>query len=189
MYAGLHIPNTLACYAIPFPLIHVQLLLIAFQLPGGSTSRGSAQILHPFYQALDILFASASARRLVCFLACGLDRKPHRLKHRPHQCTRRLAIWPTIQIEVAGRVLKEPVGASVCKFVSVCISVVRRRTYQSGRTSVTVRIYGLVVSTNSLKITHSGCVSRPHDGCSATTYHNSSISKPNPRGNNPPDCP
>jgi hypothetical protein len=30
-------------------------------------------------------------------------------------------------------------------------------------------MYGLVVSTNSLKRTHSGCVSRPHEGCNDTT--------------------
>jgi hypothetical protein len=153
-------------------------------------SDSSPQILHPFYQALDISFASASARRLVFFLACGLDRKPHRLTlHHPHQCTLRLAIWPMVQIEVAGRVLEEPAGASMYKSVSVCTSVVLRRMYQSGRTSVTVRIYGLVVSTNSLKITHSGCVSRPHDGCSATTYHNNSISKPTRDKNSAPGCP
>lgn len=42
--------------------------------------------------------------------------------------------------------------------------------YHSGRTSVTVRMYGLVVRTNSLKRTHSGDESKPHDGCRATTY-------------------
>ena len=44
--------------------------------------------------------------------------------------------------------------------------------YHSGRISDTVRICGRVVTTNSLKITQSACVSRPQEGCRATTYTN-----------------
>ena len=43
-------------------------------------------------------------------------------------------------------------------------------THHSGRTSVTVLMYGFVVSTNSLKMTHSGDESRPQLGCRPTTW-------------------
>ena len=43
-------------------------------------------------------------------------------------------------------------------------------TYHSALTSLTVRMYGRVVNTNSLKITHSGPPSKPVLGCSATTW-------------------
>lgn len=46
----------------------------------------------------------------------------------------------------------------------------KKITHHSTFTSDTVRIQGRVVSINSLKITQSGCVSRPHDGSKPTTY-------------------
>lgn len=40
----------------------------------------------------------------------------------------------------------------------------------SGSMTVTVRMYGCVVRTNSLKITQSGAAVNPQDGCRATIY-------------------
>ena len=45
----------------------------------------------------------------------------------------------------------------------------KKATNHSGQTSITVLIYGRVVNTNSLKITHSGWVSSPQEGCRLTT--------------------
>ena len=50
------------------------------------------------------------------------------------------------------------------------------RTYHSGRISVTVRMRGIVVSTKSWKITHSGCLYRPQDECRATTLTHQALS-------------
>jgi hypothetical protein len=117
------------------------------------------------HQFLNLLTTFATAR-------CLVKSRPgpaRRLFRNPHQRTLRLAVWPIPQIKVQVRVLEEPVGALMYRFASIYQS--KRNTYHSGRIPVTVRINGLVVTTNSLKITHSGCVSSLHDGCSSTGYH------------------
>ena len=66
-------------------------------------------------------------------------------------------------------------------------------TYHSGSTSVTVRMKGLVVSTNSWKITHSDCLYGPQDGCRATTLSHQALlvdyQGAEEKRYNTPDCP
>jgi len=54
--------------------------------------------------------------------------------------------------------------------LGVCAYISKDKTYHSGFTVVTVRMNDFDVRTNSLKITHSGTVSRPQDGCNSTGY-------------------
>jgi hypothetical protein len=119
----------------------------------------------PSHHFLNLLATFTNARCLVK----SRPKPACRLFRNPHQRTLRLAGWPILQIKEQVRILEEPVGALMYKFASIYQS--KRSTYHSGRIPVTVRINGLVVTTNSLKITHSGCVSSLHDGCSSTAYH------------------
>jgi hypothetical protein len=80
----------------------------------------------------------------------------------------RLPIWEACVVKVHGGKLDQPVNPVVRVNIPTR-STTKSRTYHSGLTSVTVRIKGLVVRTNSLKMTHSGCVSKPQDGCKPTT--------------------
>ncbi len=51
------------------------------------------------------------------------------------------------------------------------------RAYHSSFTIVTVRMDDFDVRTNSLKITHSGDVSRPQDGCNVMGYEKTSLER------------
>ena len=80
----------------------------------------------------------------------------------------RLPIWEACEVKVDGGKLDQPVNPVVSLDIPTR-NTTKSRTYHSGLTSATVRIKGLVVRTNSLNMTHSGCVSRPQDGCKPTT--------------------
>lgn len=92
------------------------------------------------------------------------------LVHYPLQATLRFSIRERLEIVVQRCVLQQPIIDDVSRRVEKRLELRSKRTYHSGLISDTVLIYGLVVRTNSLKRTHSGCPSKPHEGCSATTW-------------------
>lgn len=72
------------------------------------------------------------------------------------QCLLHLSIRECAQIEVSGRIFTEPIKKQVNPLSIFSSHEHKTNTYHATCTSDTVRIYGRVVNTNSLKITQSG---------------------------------